>query len=71
MRNVLATYSEAEDLVNIGAYKDGSNPEIDFALSKIGEVNEFLRQDVYEKFDFAQEVQMLEGIFEAEASEAE
>ena len=71
LRNVLATYSEAEDLVNIGAYKDGSNPEIDFALSKIGEVNEFLRQDVYEKFDFAQEVQMLEGIFEAEASEAE
>lgn len=71
LRNVLATYSEAEDLVNIGAYKDGSNPEIDFALSKIGEVNEYLRQDVYEKFDFDQEVQMLQGIFEVEASEAE
>lgn len=71
LRNVLATYSEAEDLVNIGAYKDGSNPEIDFALSKIGEVNEYLRQDVYEKFDFDQEVQMLQEIFEVEASEAE
>lgn len=54
LRNVLATYSEAEDLVNIGAYKEGSNPEIDFALSKIGRVNEYLQQDVYEKFDFEQ-----------------
>lgn len=64
LRNVLATYSEAEDLVNIGAYKAGSNQEIDFALSKIGEVNEFLRQDVYDRFDFDQEIQMLREIFE-------
>ena len=64
LRNVLATYSEAEDLVNIGAYKEGSNQEIDFALSKIGAVNEFLRQGVYDKFEFDQEIQMLQGIFE-------
>ena len=64
LRNVLATYSEAEDLVNIGAYKEGSNQEIDFALSKIGAVNEFLRQDVYDRFEFDQEIQMLQGIFE-------
>lgn len=71
LRNVLATYSEAEDLVNIGAYKEGSNPEIDFALSKIGRVNEYLQQDVYEKFDFEQEVQMLQEIFEEEPSTEE
>lgn len=71
LRNVLATYSEAEDLVNIGAYKEGSNPEIDFALSKIGRVNEYLQQDVYEKFDFEQEVQMLQEIFEEAPSTEE
>jgi flagellum-specific ATP synthase len=44
MREVLATYRDAEDLINIGAYVDGSNPRIDHAKAKIGAVNEFLRQ---------------------------
>ena len=35
IKNVLATYQEAEDLINIGAYKAGSNKNIDFAISKI------------------------------------
>ncbi|MBU1138005.1 MAG: FliI/YscN family ATPase [Proteobacteria bacterium] len=43
-RKVLATYAEAEDLINIGAYAKGSNPGIDFAISKIDAINEFLRQ---------------------------
>ena len=40
--NVLATYNEAEDLINIGAYKKGSNPNIDYAISRIDAVNGFL-----------------------------
>lgn len=44
LKNVLATYNEAEDLINIGAYKSGSNKNIDYAISKIDAVNEFLRQ---------------------------
>ena len=63
LRNVLATYAEAEDLVNIGAYKPGSNKEIDFALSKIDAVNGFLIQDVNEKYDFSEEVIALLSIF--------
>ena len=63
LRNVMATYSEAEDLVNIGAYKPGSNKEIDFALSKIDAVNEFLMQDVYEKVSFEDAIERLKGIF--------
>jgi flagellum-specific ATP synthase len=43
-RNVLATYTEAEDLINIGAYAKGSNPKIDFAVSKIDSINSFLCQ---------------------------
>ena len=60
---MLATYAEAEDLVNIGAYKAGSNKEIDYALSKIDDVNDFLTQDVYEKYDFPEEVATLMSIF--------
>ncbi len=64
LKNVMATYAEAEDLINIGAYKAGSNPDIDYAISKIGEVNEFLIQDVSDKFTFEQTVSMLKEIFD-------
>lgn len=64
LKNVLATYSEAEDLINIGAYKTGSNKNIDYAIEKIDEVNAFLKQDIYEKFDFDEVVSLLENIFE-------
>ena len=64
LKNVMATYNEAEDLINIGAYKAGSNPEIDYAVSKIQEVNAFLQQDVNDKFTFEETIQLLEHIFE-------
>lgn len=64
LKNVMATYSEAEDLINIGAYKAGSNPDIDYAIAKIGEVNKFLLQDVSDKFTFEETVSMLKGIFD-------
>lgn len=64
LKNVLATYAEAEDLVNIGAYKPGSNKEIDYALSKIDAVNDFLMQDVYEKLGFEEIKSALEALFE-------
>lgn len=47
-RDVLASYAEAEDLINIGAYVNGSNPKIDYALSKIEGVTDFLRQNYNE-----------------------
>lgn len=48
----LATYREAEDLVNIGAYVHGTNEKIDYALSMIGHINSYLRQDIEEKVSF-------------------
>jgi len=59
----MATYSEAEDLINIGAYKSGANKDIDYAIKKIGEINEFLMQDVNEKFDFDDITERLANIF--------
>lgn len=63
LRNVLATYREAEDLINIGAYKPGSNKEIDYAISKIQAVNDFLCQETDEKFTFEQCEAMLNSLF--------
>lgn len=63
LKNVLATYNEAEDLINIGAYKSGSNRNIDYAINKIDEVNTFLMQDVEAKYNFDEIVNMLNSIF--------
>lgn len=64
LKTVMATYNEAEDLINIGAYKRGSNPSIDYAIEKIESVNQFLRQDVYEKVAFEESVERLKALFE-------
>jgi len=64
LKNVLATYSEAEDLINIGAYKSGSNPNIDFAISKIDAVNQFLIQDVDEKYNYDEALALLVKLFQ-------
>ena len=64
LKSVMATYNEAEDLINIGAYKAGSNPDIDYAIKKIKAVNEFLCQQTDEKYDFEEEVSLLNSVFE-------
>ena len=64
LRNVMATYNEAEDLINIGAYKNGTNREIDYAIQKIQAVNEFLIQKTDEKFEFREEIDLLRKLFE-------
>jgi len=42
--DMLATYREAEDLINIGAYVRGSNPRIDRSVKNIEAIRSFLRQ---------------------------
>lgn len=51
-KDILATYREAEDLINIGAYVQGTNPRIDFAIRKIDSFKEFLTQRVQDKIGF-------------------
>ena len=63
LKNVLATYNEAEDLINIGAYKSGSNKEIDYAIEKHDAVNRFLLQGVDDKYEFPKEIELLNDIF--------
>ncbi|MEX2357589.1 MAG: EscN/YscN/HrcN family type III secretion system ATPase, partial [Pirellulaceae bacterium] len=48
IRELMATYLENEDLINIGAYRQGSNPKIDLAIRMREEINQFLTQQVEE-----------------------
>jgi len=61
-RDLLASYNEAEDLINIGAYSKGSNKKVDEAIAKIDKINGFLKQKVEEKIDFNTSVQQLKDI---------
>ncbi len=63
LRDILSTYREAADLINIGAYVDGSNPKIDYAKKMIDRVNGYLRQNVEERVTLAGGIAELERIF--------
>lgn len=56
---ILANFNEAEDLINIGAYVKGSNPNIDLALTKIEDIKAYLKQDLAECTSFNDAVQLL------------
>ncbi len=62
--DILSTYNEAEDLINIGAYAKGSNPQIDHALSKISFLRNYLRQDLKEKSTLEEAIRKLNIIIE-------
>ncbi|MGL5259258.1 MAG: flagellar protein export ATPase FliI [Lachnospiraceae bacterium] len=64
LKRVLATYNDAEDLINIGAYKKGSNKNIDYAIDKIDAVTEFLMQDVGENIPFNECLEEMGKLFE-------
>ena len=55
----MATYKEAEDLINIGAYMKGSNQNIDNAVDKIDDINKFLRQNYDETTSLKQTIEEL------------
>ncbi len=62
VREVIATYRESEDLINIGAYVKGSSAKIDYAISKIDQINQFFRQGILEKRDFDESMKALAEI---------
>jgi flagellum-specific ATP synthase len=62
VRRLLATYTDSEDLINVGAYAEGSNSEIDEAIKKIDDIWDFLGQDIEEKAHLRDTVQRLAQI---------
>ena len=61
-RGILSMYEQNEDLIAIGAYKAGTNPELDKSLKKIGSVNSFLTQGVDESFEYGDVLKQMEKI---------
>ena len=59
LRNMMAVYRDYEDLISIGAYKSGTNPELDDAIRHINGINEFLCQQVGEKFDLEETIALM------------
>jgi flagellum-specific ATP synthase len=66
-REVLAIYQEAEDLITIGAYAQGSNAKIDYALRMIDAVQEYLRQPQGKHVSFVESVGQLRALFDQTA----
>lgn len=46
MRELMAVYQDARDLIDVGAYEHGSNPKIDMAIRMMPEIDNFLRQRI-------------------------
>lgn len=64
LREHLAIYQDAKDLIDIGAYVSGSNPRIDEAIKLMNGINEFLRQGVEEKVSFMEMLEQLKKALE-------
>lgn len=62
IRELMSVYKEAEDLINIGAYKTGANAKIDQAIQAQESIENMLRQSVEEKSTFGDAEAMMQGI---------
>ena len=62
LKEIYATYIDAEDLINIGAFSPGSNRRIDGAISLIDKIRDFLIQPVRERTGFEETVRRLASI---------
>jgi flagellum-specific ATP synthase len=65
LKEIYATYVDAEDLINIGAFSRGSNRRIDGAITLIGRINEFLVQPIRQRTGLEDTVEQLRGIARA------
>lgn len=59
-----ALYKKFEDMINLGAYKEGSNPKVDYAINKIDKLKSYIKQGINERRDLADSIQGLYLIFD-------
>jgi flagellum-specific ATP synthase len=71
LRRLLAVHRDAEDLISVGAYVEGSNPEIDAAVQKMPALNRFLTQAVEERFSLSDTLKALGELAGLEIPEEE
>lgn len=70
-RDLIATYKDAEDLINIGAYEHGSNHKIDKSIELIDDINTYLKQGINESNTFDKNISDLKNIFRYEVNDIE
>ena len=63
-KEAMATYRQSEDLINIGAYKSGSNPGIDYAISKMDGMIAYMKQAVRDPANLQESVESLRVLFQ-------
>jgi len=56
---IMSVYRDAEDLINIGAYQKGSNPQIDLSIKMIEPIEGFLRQGIQESVTYENTVKQV------------
>ncbi|TWM26799.1 putative ATP synthase YscN [Bacillus paralicheniformis] len=61
-REMLSTYQNSEDLINIGAYKKGSSREIDEAIQFQPKLISFLKQEVDEAASLEESISLLKSL---------
>ncbi len=66
----LAAYKKVEDMINLGAYKAGTNPKVDYAITMIDRLRAYLKQGMADRRDFADSLQGLYFLFEEKAGKA-
>ncbi|WP_072864095.1 flagellar protein export ATPase FliI [Marinitoga hydrogenitolerans] len=64
VRDIMATYNDAKDLIEVGAYKEGTNKKIDIAKREIENINAFLKQGTFERPTFEEIVDQLKKLAE-------
>lgn len=63
IRHTMSLYQENQDLISIGAYKSGTNAELDDAIAKMPKINEFLQQAVDTRFTHEETFKIMQDIF--------
>lgn len=59
LRSAYAIYKEAEDMINVGAYVEGKNHKIDYAIRKYDSITDYLRQGVEEESIYDEDIDRL------------
>ncbi|MEE2731442.1 MAG: flagellar protein export ATPase FliI [Pseudomonadota bacterium] len=66
LKRLYARYQQSRDLISVGAYVKGSDPETDLAISKIGPIRSYLAQGMEEQVNFKQSLKQLDKLFNKE-----
>ena len=71
VRKLMATYAESEDIINVGAYQKGSNPNIDLAIDAHESIDSFLEQEEFEQVTIEDTIQKLAELAHIEIPQEE